>query len=308
MLDAIKTFYGLKQNRTAQQSTDGHFAWNSAVYLFSNENLNGYIAHNPDICGGRVLSVCASGDHAFESLLAGASSVDTFDVNYMQKHVMELKTKMIQHLSYEQFMDFFFSSYNRYDRRIIKPIWSKLSLGARLFWHTVFKNWHLCRGGNRTGFDTARCLSYVGDPLAYDRLKRLIPDHKINFIESDVLNIMGRITQKYDAVLLSNIMTYVLPGAAYVPQMMDFYERVLTPLAQQHLNNGAVVYFNYIWGSDTNIRWREQFRDLMVHRDMIDSYNLEPYHEFSSQEFQSGFKNDRNVKRDCVAMMRHRTR
>ncbi|MBD5389384.1 DUF3419 family protein [bacterium] len=304
MLEAIKTFYGLK--RRPHQGDIHQFAWNSQVYAMSNENLRGYIADNPDMRGARVLSVCAAGDHAFESLLAGATRVDTFDINYMQKYVMELKMQMIRHVPYDHFMDFFFAS-KKFDRQIIRPIWSKLSLGARVFWRELCRDPSICMWAHYNNYDKSKCLSYVGDAGAYNRLRDIMPD-KINFVQSDVLNLAGQIDGKYDVVFLSNIMNYILPQAAYITQLMDFYERVLTPLADHHLNDGALVYFNYIWGSNTNIRWREQFRDLMVDRDMIDSYNLSSHHEFLSQEFKSGIRNDLELKRDTVAMMRHRAR
>ena len=42
------------------------------VYLFTNENISGTLKTAPNISGARVLAVGASGDHAFESYLAGA--------------------------------------------------------------------------------------------------------------------------------------------------------------------------------------------------------------------------------------------
>ena len=88
-------------------SNDNIFKNGAPVYVFTNENIAGYMPALGDITGARVLSVGASGDHAFESYLAGASHVDTFDINSNQKNIIELKTHMIRHLPYEKFTEFF---------------------------------------------------------------------------------------------------------------------------------------------------------------------------------------------------------
>ena len=97
MFDVIKTAYALK-NGVNKRSV---YNWHAPVFLFTNENISGYLDKMDDLSGKSVLSVAGSGDHAFECLLRDAKSVDTFDVNYLQKHVIELKSKMIKHLPYK---------------------------------------------------------------------------------------------------------------------------------------------------------------------------------------------------------------
>ena len=91
MFDVIKTAYALK-NGVNKRSV---YNWHAPVFLFTDENISGYLDKTDDLSGKSVLSVAGSGDHAFECLLRDAKSVDTFDVNYLQKHVIELKSKMI---------------------------------------------------------------------------------------------------------------------------------------------------------------------------------------------------------------------
>ena len=94
----------------------------SSVYLFTNENVTEYIPPL-DLTGARVLTVCASGDHALMSYLSGASHVDTFDINSYQKNIYELKMHMIRNLDFGAFHDFFFSRYNFFSRDIIRPFY-----------------------------------------------------------------------------------------------------------------------------------------------------------------------------------------
>ena len=98
-MDIIKTHFALNKKRVKGQP----FNWAGPVFLFTNENIADYLKKLGNVSGKDVLTVAASGDHAFESFLCGAKNVDTFDINYLQKHVMELKTKMIQKLEYPEF-------------------------------------------------------------------------------------------------------------------------------------------------------------------------------------------------------------
>ena len=91
MIEAFRTKFALKNGPNKSQL----YAWNSPVFLFTNENIQGYLGQMNSVAGKDVLTVGASGDHAFECILAGAKKVDTFDTNFLQKHIIELKQKMI---------------------------------------------------------------------------------------------------------------------------------------------------------------------------------------------------------------------
>ena len=126
-------------NREITPAGDNHDAFGRA-YLFTNENAGGYI-NQLNMHGGRILSVAAGGDHAFESLLNGARVVDLFDINYAQKVIVELKSRMIKSLPYEDFMDFFFEKKHFMDRKIIEPIYNDFSRELALY-----IDWFYCMG------------------------------------------------------------------------------------------------------------------------------------------------------------------
>ena len=92
-----------------------HHAFNTVGqgFLVTNENVGGYVKYmGQDLTDAHVLSVCSSGDHAFTFYGAGAKQVDTFDVNYTQKLIYELKNTMIRKLSYYEFVAFFYGKNN----------------------------------------------------------------------------------------------------------------------------------------------------------------------------------------------------
>ena len=196
MLDTLKTAYALKDGISQQNI----YNWHAPVFLFTNENIAGYLKGINSLAGKKVLSVAGSGDHAFECLLNGASSVDTFDINYLQKHVLELKAKMIKHLPYYDFMRFFFDKNNFFNRNIIKPIWHTFSPGLRVFLNKYYKtqNADMFRyRESQSSFYTTDKISYINDELAYQHLSQIMPE-KISFKQTDLLNI----PKEFNTVLL----------------------------------------------------------------------------------------------------------
>ena len=65
-----------------------------STYMFSNENINGFIK-KISLNERQVLTVCSSGDQAFNLVLNGASKVDLFDINRFTKYYFYLKKAAI---------------------------------------------------------------------------------------------------------------------------------------------------------------------------------------------------------------------
>ena len=79
----------------------------SSTYMFSNENINGFIK-KISINKKNALTVCSSGDQAFNLVLNGAYKVDLFDINGFTKYYFYFKKAAIMGLSYPEFINFFF--------------------------------------------------------------------------------------------------------------------------------------------------------------------------------------------------------
>lgn len=234
-------------------SNDNIFKNGAPVYVFTNENIAGYMPALGDIKGARVLSVGASGDHAFESYLAGASHVDTFDINSNQKNIIELKTHMIRHLPYEKFTEFFLRTNNFFNQKILSPIKNEFSddlneflaqyerRGNRMFWNPY---------GISSGFDMFK-ISYLQDPNKYYELRKRLPE-KISFTNCDIRDISAKFTQEYDVILLSNIVDYVYGTIFHEHSKLlpFFYRDVIVPMSHKNLTyeNGRIC-FEYLWSA-----------------------------------------------------------
>ena len=220
------------------------------VYLFTNENIADYVKKF-DMQGKRVLSVAAGGDHAFECLLNGASFVDTFDVNYSQKPIQELKTHMIKSLPYEDFMDFFFNDWSFFDKKILEPIWHDFSPELQLYldWYysigpsAPMRMFVYGASDSHTG-----SVSYITSKAAYEQLAHKLPP-RIKFTHLNAHDISSKIDTQYDFILLSNIFDYLdLPRADASETLACCYDKFLKPLSDKNLSsNGGHVLFNYMW-------------------------------------------------------------
>lgn len=250
------------------------------VYLFTNENIYGTLKTAGDISGKKILTVGASGDHAFESYLLGAGDVHTFDINSNQKNVIELKNHMIRRLPYADFMDFFFNRRNFFNQKILMPIKSNFSDNLRAFLKK-------CNGRNKlrdnfkyrtaytSEYDIKR-LQYIANENNYNVVRDRLPEHipfkhcdistvykamqyRVQNYGSNNLNQINKITdtphlyadftERYDLILLSNIFSYLYGYARDVSQRLSYMHRnVLEPLIANNTTDDGRVYFHYAWG------------------------------------------------------------
>ena len=237
-----------------QELKSRHYLFNAIgqTFLFTNENVSGYVDNiKQNLDGARVLSVCASGDHAFTFYGAGAKQVDTFDINYAQKMVYELKNTMIRKLPYHEFLVFFYSKEAFFNRKIIAPIWNNFSDALKIYLE-VFYSANLSHA--RRMFVYGRAINnpgiqYTVSKKQYDLLKSKLPTG-INFMHTDLETLPQKINTKYDLVVLSNIFDYMyLDAPSTQAALMKFYENILLPIVKNNLNPGGKIAFEYLWGN-----------------------------------------------------------
>lgn len=275
---------------------------NGPVYLFTNENISGYMNHMSNINGGRVLTVGSSGDHAFEAYLRGAMRVDMFDINSLQKSVIELKTHMIRNLDYDDFLEYFFSGKNGFDSDILRPVKSLFSPELRSYMD-MFTRY----GSTMLRYDGAcspeikwQNISYVSNERAYYALRKKLPE-AINFVKCDIGALTAHFDQKYNLIMLSNIADYVqdmkIPGEG--GRLMDLYTRILSPIAEKNLvdTNGCIC-FQYFWSAQPAF-WHCVIDN--VTRQSIHDGIFEPSHRFDSCIFDAA---QRSAWVDMVLMLR----
>ena len=104
-------------------------------FAVTNENLNYLLKLKLE--GKDVLTTTASGDHALNSLLLGAKSVETFDINSIAMYHHELKEVAVKYLSYNEFLQFY-SSENVLEKGIYEKLANHLKAETRSFFDAVY--------------------------------------------------------------------------------------------------------------------------------------------------------------------------
>lgn len=282
--DKIKTFIALKLQRKRNfLKKSNQYRWNSPVYLFTNENIHDYLIQLDNLKNKKVLCVAGGGDHVFESILAGSKYIDCFDINYLQKHIIELKSKMIIALPYNEFMAFFFDKKEFMNKKIIAPIFHTFSSGLQQFLNMYYKSNNLdyfeYRGPTIPRYDIKK-ISYIRNVRQYNKLKKLLPTTQINFINSNCKNIINKTNQTYDVVLLSNIFNTRFTRNNIKYKLSDFYNKFVQPIFIQCLNPNGKICFAYIYDDKLyNSCLKQSIKNLILQKNtkissiIVDSIN-----------------------------------
>ena len=179
----------------------GAFAKFSPAYLVSNEDLRSSM-NLLQPRGADVLTVAGSGDQPIFYKLYGANNVDTFDISYSAKVMMDVKTaaiRMLDNKQYRQMLVGINKSRGIADVPEYKTVQSMCTSDVQEFIRKMHGVEYYLRGGLWS--DSAPFAS------EYDVLKKSV-NGDFNFIWTDLDSLAGRLNKKYDQMYLSNILQY----------------------------------------------------------------------------------------------------
>ena len=203
------------------------FSRYSNAYLVTNEDLHASMKYMPVNCN-RALTVAASGDHPLSCSLHGAKYVDTFDVSYNAKCIMDIKTAALRCLSHSEYLDLLKNLYECCDMSCVPNMNKVNNFLPRIEYNYL---WSM-RGYPLFCHDTkdVKYNSWVPNQHEYTKLQKIVDKH-YDFIMEDVVNIGDCITNPYDFMHLSNVFDYVRSGD---------YGKVILSLVQ-HVNPGGKI-------------------------------------------------------------------
>ena len=224
--DAV-LYYNEKTGDYTWNFFDGVFGMFTPAYTVSNEILNSAMKLlKPE--EKSVLTVAGSGDQAFFLKIYGASHVDTFDISYCAKVMMDVKTAAVQNLQCDEYKKFLDSIGPAVVNIPGLPEYKKISSGLS----DETKDFLDVMRGRKFRYDS--CYNFnLPTVKQYKKLQDSI-DKPFNFIWSDVMNVAGALTRKYDQIYLSNIFQYNCDVDKTVKLMTD-----LLPV----LNDGGKIMF-----------------------------------------------------------------
>jgi len=225
--------------------SDNKFSLVSPCYLYSNENLRFYY-DKINMNRKNVLTVTGSGDQVLSAILYGAKHVDTFDSNRLTYYNLMLKKYAVMALSYDEFRNFYFLTYN-YNRldnynKISKYIKEK---EIKYFWDNIFlcqpENFQYCYLSKESNYHLiVRRIPYM-DLNNYEILKKSINDCDIVYKNIDILNIDNYYNNCYSFINLSNILDYISNKQNFIDLVQNMDKNKLA-------DNGTIL-LNYYWST-----------------------------------------------------------
>lgn len=220
-----------------KESREPIFGTYSSAYIITNEDLRASMNFVPKNCEN-ALVVAASGDHPLFCSLYGAKNVDTFDISYNAKCIMDIKIAALNIMNHSEYTSFIKDLYD-----ISVPL-------------TRIKNMdNILYKLPKTEYDYINALSdypifyrrsislnhaVLPTQFEYNELRKRIK-LPYNFILTNICQIGEKLTKSYDFIHLSNIFDYT---------RSFYYEHVVLSLMERVRPGGRIVTQFFAEGND----------------------------------------------------------
>lgn len=237
------------------------FSKYSKGYLWTNENIKEYINKKYISEYNSALSVTASGDHLFNLILNNVLNIDTFDTNTLTEYnVLGLKKALIEKFKYNDFLTICELIANNIltleeTTYLIKDLLPLMDKKYRKYWQNISEYNYQLQKNNDEYLDLFAMLfinineknnfirrnSYLISKDNYDKFKENMMRANINFYCTNAINILDTFpNQKYDVILLSNILDYITINWNY-EQLRKFEDELLFIT-----NNNGKIFLAYL--------------------------------------------------------------
>lgn len=253
-----------------------NFGSNSAMYVFTTENLVDYIKRLKP-AGKTILTVTGAGDQLINLALMGAKRIDNFDINQNAYFITQLKIAALQALSYDEFLDFF-CLYESEEIGNISTVYYQNKIGendaafsfktylrikpyldetSAFFWNLIYEDFQfdgkkvasssLFFSGTRT--NALKNNSYLKNEESYQKARERINDVEINYVECNLLDV-HKLSGTYDIMLFSNVYDYLVDEWYRVTSEAEFVAYIENQ-ASQRLNDNGTIAVAYQYGYKT---------------------------------------------------------
>ena len=192
-----------------------NFDTTSSIYKFTNEDISSYFHHLEN--KKEILTVIGSGNQIINSILAGTTSIDCFDISIFPEYYLQLQLTSILTLSKEDYLKYYFSnnSDELFGDYFYEKIRQNLKGKYKKFWDHLYMfddgidiyNSLLFRQDIYNKNNIINLNPYLQENN-YEKTKHILQTEKIkiNPIITDITK--TKITKEYDLINLSNILSY----------------------------------------------------------------------------------------------------
>lgn len=215
----------------------------SKVYPMTTENIK-QTYENFDLKDKKILTVASSGDHILCAALQGAGQIDSFDINVLAKYYYYLKKAIIETYDFKDFKDILL--YNIIPIGKIEKSWydefkTNIPNQYREFWDNIIEysiNENLPL--DALFFATPNYFPLVNylKEENFEKLKEILPNIPVNFIQSDLVYLDKKLDDEYDYMFLSNIADYI---------GIDKAKKIAETKLMGHLKEGGQIAYAYMY-------------------------------------------------------------
>ena len=249
------------------------------VYFQANENIDDYLKLTDYSTKETALCVAGSGDQAFSLISKGIRKVELFDINKLTEYmIIGLKKAIILKYDYSKYFKIMYmfidSKINfREIYNIINGLIPYMEEKYQNFWLEIINYYKMLQLKENTNYNLIKMLSltnveqliknnasYLNSKEDYELLRSNLDKCLISFKYANALNLKNEFKDKYDLILLSNILDYfhIYWGSNWPIAYLENYVNGLEGMLQEK----GVLYIHYaftpyIWPrvfNSTNIK------------------------------------------------------
>lgn len=240
----------------------GAFCDYAPAYVTTNEDLRHALSFlKPK--GKSVLTVAGGGDQPLFFDLNGAKSIDTFDISFCAKVMMDYKVAAIKSLDYQSYIKTMtllsdgaypsdIPSYSKIQNYCTKDVTSFIS---------GMKGCYIFRQAGRCNDD------YLPFMSEYENLKKIV-NKSYNFIWADLANVSKSLNKKYDLFYFSNIIQYNC-DSDYILKVLESLKPFMNEHATVMLYSAPYFMYNDVETCRKVRDYIESWADLHIFRDKV---------------------------------------
>lgn len=240
------------------------------VYATTNENLKGCMEKLNFKNKNSILTVMASGDHAFNIIFYGVKNIDTFDTNMLTEYyVLGIKRSAIMTFNYKEYLYFYKKLLSENTsleelNSLMDKIYNNMEGKYKKYWKDILDYNYKIQKGRKNKINLFRMLlinittieeyqkknNYLTNELCYNKFKNNLQKANIIFKKCECQNLPKEFKKQYDFIFLSNIPDYFYKNDGFgmywnENKLKDFKDKFNNLLKKDGTLAFAYVYLFY---------------------------------------------------------------
>ena len=227
---------------------------NNLINSFTKENLASYLRYFP-LEKKRVLTINSSGDDLLNAIFYGANDLTLCNSNLYSKYYLYLKIAGLLSLNYNEFCWFFFKynmNMHKNNKMFSKKLFKKISPTLKtineeafIFFDDLFNKSNPKEVRDTYFIDSnyhnkviKNFNIYLCNDNAYNKLKNIVSDVNIDFINQSIINI--NLNREYDSIFLSALCTEMT-----LKKFLDLVKKL-----NNNISSDGIIILGYLWNNN----------------------------------------------------------